>query len=610
MSTQPQAKPAARKRALYGHAKTAKVRFARASATRVKNFCKRIGVLFFLLAVIACGSGAEVDFARSLAVKAPADLVLRGGKIVTLDGNFSIREAVAIRDRHFITVGSNREMRPLIGPQTRVIELAGRTVIPGLIDGHMNATLAGLSWDAELHWERTRSLAEAMNQVAAATKAKPAGNWILVAGGWTPMQFAEQRFPSRAELDQVAPDHPVYVQYMGEGALLNSTGLRAAGIEPATADPPGGRFEHDPKTRELTGWLKGMAAWKYVYDKIPRLSLDQIRQSLKNCFYELSRSGVTSINDFQPSDVSFAHRRLLSDMARTGDLPLRINFYLIPGASVEVTEYFKTAVDEIKTLAQNENFRFAGFSGPALPGIDDYVLSGAASHSLTRQDEERLRASARSFAESGYNFHLYVGSDERLSRLLDILEQMESSKPLVPRRIGFTGIELATPDILARIKKIGAGITVDDRFALTGDRSAEHSGVEKSRPAPLNTIVQSGIPLGAGTSAFQSGNFSPMLSLWWLITGKTVTGSILRGPSENLTRQQALRAHTIGNAWFTAEEGRKGSIEVDKVADLTVLSADYLTIPEEKIPALESILTIVGGRVVYTAGPYSRIERK
>jgi predicted amidohydrolase YtcJ len=576
----------------------------------VKNICKHIVVICFLLAVIACGSGAEVDFARSLAVKAPADLVLRGGKIITLDDNFSIREAVAIRDRHFITVGTTREMRPLIGPQTRVIELAGRTVIPGLIDGQINATLAGLSWDAELHWERARSLAEAMKQVAAASKAKPAGNWIVVAGGWAPMQFAERRFPSRAELDQVAPDHPVYVQYLDEGALLNSAGLRAAGIESATADPPGGKFERDSKTRELTGWLKGMPAWKSAYEKIPRLSLDQIRQSLKNCFYELSRSGVTSVNDFQPSDVSFAHRRLLSDMARTGELPLRINFYLVPGAAVEMKEYFKTALDEIKTLPQNENFRFAGFSGPALPAMDDHVLSAPASQSLTREDEERLRATARSFAESGYNFHWHVGSEERARGLLDILEQMESSKPLASRRIGLTGIELATPDIVARVKKIGAGITVQDRFALTGDRNAENSGVEPFRAAPLKTILQSGIPLGAGTSAFRSGNFSPMLSLWWLITGRTVTGSALRSPSENLTRQQALRAHTVGNAWFTAEERRKGSIEVDKVADLAVLSADYLTIPEEQIPALESILTIVAGRVVYTAGPYSRIERK
>jgi predicted amidohydrolase YtcJ len=176
-------------------------------------------------------------------------------------------------------------MRPLIGPQTRVIELAGRTVIPGLVDGHISATLAGLSWDAEIHWERAHSLTEAMKQVAAATAAKPAGNWIVVAGGWAPTQFAERRFPSRAELDQVAPDHPVYVQYLREGALLNSAALRAAGVQPGTADPPGGKFERNPTTGELTGWDKGMPAWKYVYDQIPRLSLDQMRQELKKLFF-------------------------------------------------------------------------------------------------------------------------------------------------------------------------------------------------------------------------------------------------------------------------------------------------------------------------------------
>src|ERR1044071_2698389 len=355
----------------------------------MRNFRQRIAIVSLLFAVIACGSGAEVDFARSLAVKAPADLVLRGGKIITVDSSFSIREAVAIRDRHFIAVGANREMRPLVGPQTRVIELAGRTVIPGLIDGQIYATLAGLSWNTELHWGRARSLAEAMKQLAAATKTKPAGNWIVVAGGWAPTQFVERRFPSRAELDQVAPDHPVYVQYLREGALLNSAALRAAGIQSATPDPPRGKFERDPKTGELTGWLDGAPAWKNVYDRIPKLSLDQMRQSLKNCFYELSRLGVTSIIDIEPPEVNFAHRRLLSDMARTGELPLRMNFYLVAGSFDR--DDFKNAVDEIKGLMQNDSFRFAGFEGSALSPSDGYDRPASSDASpITPEREESL----------------------------------------------------------------------------------------------------------------------------------------------------------------------------------------------------------------------------
>jgi len=576
----------------------------------VKNFCKHIGIIFCLLAVIACGSGAEVDFARSLAVKAPAELVLRGGKIITVDGDFSIREAVAIRDRHFIAVGTDREMRPLIGRQTRVIELAGRTVIPGLIDGHIYATLAGLSWDAEIHWERAHSLAEAMKQVAAATKAKPAGNWIVVAGGWAPTQFAERRLPSRAELDQVAPDHPVYVQYLREAALLNSAALRAAGIQSATADPPGGKFERNPKTGELTGWLQGVPAWKHVYDEIPRLSLDQMRQSLRNCFYELSRFGVTSISDFQTSEVSFAHRRLLSDMARTGELPLRMNFYLVPG-SVDL-DYFRNAVDEIKGLMQNDSFRFAGFAGSGLSPSDGYDRPASSdASSITPEREESFRKTASFVLESKYYFQVDVSGDQAADRWLDVLEQMNASTPLAQRRIGFTGVETATPEALARIKKMASGIIVDDGSVLAGERYAEQWGLDKARRAPpLRTIVDAGIPLGAGTSAFQTSQFSPMLSLWWLITGKTVAGSPLRAAPANLTRSEALRAHTIGNAWFTFEEGRKGSIEIGKLADLAVLSGDYLTIAEDQIPALESILTIVGGQLMYAAGPYRGLIRK
>ncbi|HEX9142953.1 MAG TPA: amidohydrolase family protein, partial [Candidatus Binatia bacterium] len=173
------------------------------------------------------------------------------------------------------------------------------------------------------------------------------------------------------------------------------------------------------------------------------------------------------------------------------------------------------------------------------------------------------------------------------------------------------GLENATPEILARIKKLAGGIIVHDGLVLTGERYTEQFGLDKARRAPpLRTVVDSGIPLGVGTNAFQSGKFSPMLSLWWLITGKTVAGSALRAPSVNLTRPEALRAHTIGNAWFTFEEGRKGSIEVGKLGDLAVLNGDYLTIAEDQIPALESILTIIGGHVVYAAGPYGRLERK
>lgn len=562
---------------------------------------KRLTFIVFLLLIAGCG-GHEADFARSLAVKAPADLVLHRGKIVTVDRDFSIREAVAIKDGRFLAVGTERDIRPLIGPGTRVIDLAGRTVIPGLIDSHIHATVAGLSWNTELHWEMTRTLADGLRQISEAVKAKPRGSWIVVGGGWVPTQFAERRFPTRANLDALAPNHPVYIQYLREGALLNSAALAAAGISPGTPDPIGGRFERNPKTGELTGWLQG-AAWQNAYDKIPRPTLDTARLGLINCFRELNRLGVTSISDWHTGGVNFAHRRVLAEMARSGELSLRINFYVAGDEPSAGIEQLKQTVGEIKSLPQNEIFRFGGF---VVDRAGDALEDGK-TDSHVEKAKERFRQTARFFAEGGYNFHLRAANEDSARRLLDVLEEVHSGTPFTRHRIVFAGLDDGTPETIERIKRLGGGISVQDRTALTGERNVERWGLEKARNTPpLRAMVQSDIPLGAGTDAFQSSNYSPMLALWWLVTGKTVAGSAIRDPSQNLTRAEALRLYTMGSAWLTFEEGRKGSIEVGKYADLAVLNADYLTVPEEQIRSLQSLLTVVGGRIVYATGPFEQ----
>jgi predicted amidohydrolase YtcJ len=565
---------------------------------------KRFVFIGFLLLTAGCG-GHEADFARSLAVKAPADLVLHRGKVVTVDRDFSIREAVAIKNGRFLAVGTERDIRPLIGPGTRVIDLAGRTVIPGLIDSHIHAAVAGLTWNTVLHWEMTRTLADGLRQIGAAVKTRPGGSWIVVGGGWVPTQFAERRFPTRADLDALAPNHPVYIQYLREGALLNSAALTAVGIAPGTSDPVGGRFERNPKTGELTGWLQG-AAWQYAYDKIPRPGLDTARAGLLSCFRELNRLGVTSISDLHTGGVNFAHRRVLAEMARSGELSLRINFYVAanePGAGIE---QLKQTVEEIKSLPQNELFRFGGF----VESVAGDALEDVSTASRAEQSKERFRQAARFFAEAGYSFHLRAPNDNSARQLLDVLEEVHASTPFTRHRIVFAGLDDGTPETIERVKKLGGGISVQDRTALTGERNVERWGLEKARNSPpLRAMIQSDIPLGAGTDAFLSSNYSPMLALWWLVTGKTVAGTAIRNPSQNLTRAEALRLYTIGSAWLTFEEGRKGSIEVDKYADLTVLNADYLTVPEEQIRSLQSLLTVVGGRIVYATGPFAQAGR-
>jgi predicted amidohydrolase YtcJ len=553
--------------------------------------------------------GHEPEFVRSLAVTAFADVILMNGKIITLDKDSSIKEAVAVKDGEILAVGTDGEIRTWRGPQTRQINLAGRTVIPGLIDSRIHATLAGLTWDSELHWEKIRSLTDGINQITAAAKAKPAGDWIVVAGGWTPAQFAERRLPTRAELDAAAPRHPVYVQILGQAALVNSSALTALAITRETPDPPGGQFQRDPKTGELTGYALGAGAWQRLYEKIPRLSLDRARRSLRNCFRELNRLGLTSVGDFHTDGVNFAHRRLLSDMARTGELTLRVNFYLAPNESGNELEQLKRGVQEVKQLKQNNLFSFAGFVEDLVPGSGD-ALGHPKPETITAAAKDKFRRAVEFFVAGGHNFRLDATSDNTARQLLDVIEAVDRETPLGRLRIGFAQPVDATLETIGRIKKLGGGISVQSRLSLAGEGTRQLWGESKTREeAPLRTMLESGIPLGAGTHAFREGNYSPMLALSWLVTGKTIGGTPSRDPKQNLTREEALRLYTLGSAWVTAEKKKKGSIETGKLADLAVLNADYLTVPAERIPELESLLTMVGGKIVYGTGPFAKFAK-
>ncbi len=511
-----------------------------------------------------------------------------------------------------VAVGGDGAMRRWRGPNTKEVNLAGRTVIPGLNDSRTHATAAGLSWDFELHWENLRTLTRAVQQIAAAAAEKPAGTWIVVAGGWMPAQFAERRLPTRAELDAAAPRHPVYIQILDQAALLNSAALKVLGITGETRDPPGGRFERDAKTGEPTGYALGPGAWQYIYDKIPRPGLDKARQSLSNCFRELNRLGITSVADLHTDKVNFAQRRLLNDMARAGDLTLRLNFYFAPDESEDQVEQFSRVLDEIKQLRQTDMFRFAGFAEVLAPGSSAGVLSSPdKAMTLSARAQASLRRALEFFAAGGHNFQLHATHDDSARQLLDVIEAVDRETPLLRSRIGFAHLEDVAPETIERIKKLGAGIAVQSRLAVLGDSVQRLWGEEKILKAPpLRTMVDAGLPLGAGTDGFRSSNYSPMLALWWLITGKSTTATAMRDPKQNLTRLEALRAYTLGSAWFTGDEKRKGSIEVGKFADLVVLNGDYLTIPVDRMPALESLLTMVGGRVVYSAGPFVQFEKR
>ena len=410
-------------------------------------------------------------------------------KVVTVDSSFSIKEAVAIKNGRFVAAGTDSEMRRWIGPKTVVVNLGGRTVIPGLIDSHMHATVAGLSWNAELHWESARSLADGLKQIEAAAKDKPVGTWIVVGGGWAPTQFPERRLPTRAEVDAVAPKHPVYVQYLRQAAVLNSAGLAAVGIDRKAADPQGGRFERDPASGEPTGVLQGVPAWEFAYAKIPRPTLDQMRQGLRNYFRELNRLGLTSVGDLQTGGVTFAHRRLLADMANRGELSVRLDYYLAPNDPGDELEQLQVAAEEVKSLPANDTFRFAGFAETLIRGTGDGdVLSNPKGFTVEAAAKEKFRNLLRFFAGAGYNFHLHTTQDNTARQLLTVIEEVNRETPFSRQRIAFAHLEDVTPETIARIKKLGGGVSVQDRLVLTGElqRGALGSSKGPQRAASEN----------------------------------------------------------------------------------------------------------------------------
>ena len=430
------------------------------AVNRARNFL--LYIFFGLLLASCIGRGLEVP-QSFFDPRPPAEWVFMNAKVVTVDSSFSIKEAVAIKNGRFVAAGTDSEMRRWIGPKTVVVNLGGRTVIPGLIDSHMHATVAGLSWNVELHWESARSLAEGLKQIQAAAKDKPVGTWIVVGGGWAPAQFPERRLPTRAEVDAVAPKHPVYVQYLRQAAVLNSAGLAAVGIDRKAADPQGGRFERDPTSGEPTGVLQGVPAWEFAYAKIPRPTLDQMLQGLRNYFRELNRLGLTSVGDLQTGGVTFEHRRLLADMANRCELSIRLDYYLAPNDPGDELEQLQVAAEEVKSLPANDTFRFAGFAETLIRGTGDGdVLSNPKGFTVEAAAKEKFRNLLRFFAGAGYNFHLHTTQDNTARQLLTVIEEVNRETPFSRQRIAFAHLEDVTPETIARIKKLGG----ESRFRI------------------------------------------------------------------------------------------------------------------------------------------------
>ena len=528
-----------------------------------------------------------------------ADTVLVNGKIVTVDSRSSIREALAVRDGKIEAVGSTGEIRKLAGPRTRVIDLAGRTVIPGLIDSHLHAIRAALSFSTEVNWIGASSLTEALGRIHEASQTRKPGAWLIVAGGWNVRQFRENRRPTQAELIAAAPENPVYVQLAYGWVMLTPAGLQALHIAGDADVPRGGKLERDA-AGNLTGAVTGnQAAISALFDRLPKPTFAEQVDGTRKFFRELNRLAMTGVVDPQGNNLTPADYGALFQVWRAHQLTVRVAYSLGPGPDLA----------EFQTLTR---LLPMGFGDDLLHfnGLGESVTAGMYNNDHpTEAEKQQYYEIAKWAAERGYGLTQHWARDASAGELLSVFERVNREVPIAPLRWSIAHLNDVSPETLRRMKALGVGWTVQDAMYFGGDDFLRQNGEAAARRTPpVVTAKELGVVVGGGTDAHRVASYNPFTALEWFLDSKTVAGTVLRGPEEIPSRMDALRFYTLGSAWFSHDEDKRGSLEVGKLADLAVLSKDYLTAPVEQIGGTESLLTLVGGRIVYAAGPYRTLE--
>jgi predicted amidohydrolase YtcJ len=540
-----------------------------------------------------------------------ANLILHNGKITTVNAHQPEAKAVAVAGGRFIAVGSDGDVLKLRGSATQVIDLGGRRTSPGLYDSHLHLIRGGLNYNMELRWDGVPSLADALRMLREQARRTPPPQWVRVVGGWTEFQFAERRMPTLDEINDAAPETPVFVLHLYDRAFLNGAALRACGYTKDTPDPPGGEIQRDMRGNP-TGLLVARPNALILYATLakgPKLPYEDQVNSTRLFLRELNRLGITSVCDagggFQnyPDDY-----RVASDLAKRGELTVRIAYNLFTQRPKQEKEDFAKWVRMTKPGAGDDFYRVNGAGEMLVFSAADFEDFLEPRPDLADGVEAELKEVVTLLAQNRWPFRLHATYDESITRFLNVFEAVNRDVPFDGLRWFFDHAETISERNIERVKALGGGIAVQDRMAFQGEYFIDRYGKKTAEHSPpIRRMLGMGVPVGAGTDATRVASYNPFVALYWLVAGKTVGGTALYSEANRLDRMEALRCYTVGSAWFSGEEHKKGSVEVGKLADLAVLSADYFSVREEEIKRIESVLTVVGGTVVYGTGAFERL---
>jgi predicted amidohydrolase YtcJ len=440
----------------------------------------------------------------------------------------------------------------------------------------------------------------------------PPPQWVRVVGGWGEFQFAERRMPTLAEINAAAPDVPVFVLHLYDRAILNAAALRAVGYTKDTPEPPGGMIQRDAQGNP-TGCLIANPNAMILYSTLamgPKLGFDDQMNSSRHFMRELNRLGITSVIDagggFQNYPDDYA---VITDLAKRDEITVRISYNLFTQKPKHEKDDFTRWARMTKPGDGTDYLRVNGAGEMLVFSAADFEDFLVPRPDLPANMEAELEEVVRVLVGNRWPFRLHATYDESITRFLSVFEKVNADIPFDGLRWFFDHAETVSDRNIDRIAALGGGIAVQDRMAFQGEYFVDRYGAEAAeRTPPVQQMLKAGLPVGAGTDATRVSSYNPFVSLYWMTTGKTVGGLGLYPAEQCLSRLEALRRYTVGSAWFSDDAGKKGALSVGQLADLAVLSADYFAVPDEQIKGLESVLTVVGGRIVFGQGEFAPLS--
>ncbi|GAA4331624.1 amidohydrolase [Mucilaginibacter gynuensis] len=554
-------------------------------------------------------------FTSILYAQQKADLIITNGNFITLDDQHATAEAIAIAGNKILALGNNRQILRFKRAGSRIIDAKGKTVIPGIYDSHLHVIRGGRFYNTELRWDGVKTLKRALAMLKEQAARTPDGQWVRVVGGWTEYQFEEKRMPTLAEINEATGNTPTFILYLYGQAYLNKAGIEKLAISGDTPNPAGGLIQKD-QSGQPTGLLVAEPSAFILYStlsKLPELSEEEKFNSTKLFMSELNSLGVTSVMDAGGGFQNFPDDYAITDLlAKKGELTVRLPYYLFaqkPGTElqdyikwismVEITEH------SVDNHADNQptEYYIQGGGENLVSSAGDFENFIKPRPELPAVMEGQLKAVISELVKHRWPFRLHATYNESISRFLNVIEQVNKETALNGLTWFFDHAETVSDKNLDRIKALGGGVAIQDRMAFQAETFISRYGKNAAlNTPPVRSMIEKGIRVGGGTDGTRVSSYNPWIGIYQFVTGRSVGGIEFTAKENRLDRIAALKLYTQGSASLIHQEQSRGMLKKGYLADLVILSANYLNVNEEDIKNIRSELTILNGKAVYGSG--------